>query len=170
VSEHEVIPVCLSPEELGIALEPWLRRQGRYADEMRRDLGREYPLKPASPIPGSVEIPNQITIYVELRSDETAMDLLNSLGRFARTVRRDNPESKPKSGGLRGSAWLLRTPAGELFNAVTVKGDMEGWSKLLESFALFQSRLLGRICASTFIINDGRCLLLDDCVCERSQD
>jgi hypothetical protein len=169
VSASALVPVCSSPDELRTALEPWLNEQRGYADAMRRELSLENPTNSAGQIPGSSETPNLSVIYVELGSGEAIMAFLDSFGRFSRVFRRDNAENKPKSGGHSGTAWLLRTPSSELFTALNVKGDTDWWLNLVRSFASSQSRLLGRISAGMFVINDGRRFAIDECTCERSK-
>jgi hypothetical protein len=155
VSALALVPVCSSPDELRTALEPWLNEQRGYADAMRRELSRENLMNSADEIPGSSETSNQSVIYVELRGSETIMALLDSFGRFCRIFRRDNANNGPKSCGHKGTDWLLRTPANEVFTALILKDDTDWLLNLVESFASSKSRLLGRISSSMFVINDG---------------
>ena len=170
VSASKLVPVCSSPDELGTLLEPWYKRQRHYADEMRRELNPKTLVGPSEPIPGSREDSKSAAIYVQLRGSETVLDLLDSSGRFYRAATRDHAPNVPKSGGDRGTSWLLRTPAGEEFVALIVDGDKEGWLKLIKDFASSQSRLFGRIVnGDMFLTNDGRSFAIDACTCERPQ-
>ena len=145
VPDDKVMPVCSSPDELRLLIDPWHQRISRYADEMRRELSEAGLAKPSERIPGLIEDSQSATIYVQLRSDESTLDLWDASGRFYRVTRRDHSPGVPTLGGKRGSNWLICTPTGEVFNPIIVKGDKEGWLTLLGNFASSQSRLTGRI-------------------------
>lgn len=163
VSSGEVVPSCSSPDELRVLLEPWFMRQVHYADEMRRELSQKAEGGSPGPPPDAV--------YIQLRGNETVLDLLDASGRFYRAAIRDRVTNVPKHGACRGTTWLLCTPAGEVFNALIVKGDKKEWFQLLGNFASSQSRLLGQILnGETFLVSDGRRFALDECTHKRSQE
>ena len=167
VSADKVVPVCASPDELRIILTPWYKGISRYADEMRRELSQKFPVRASKPIPGLHEDSQSAVIYVQLRGNETALDLLDASGRFYRAAIRDRAPSVPTRGGRRGTAWCLHTPTGEVFSASIVTGDTKHWVKLLEDFAASQSRLFGRVVnGDTFVVSDGQSFALDTCTCE----
>jgi len=69
----------------------------------------------------------------------------------------------PKNGGAMSENFKLWLPSGELFHAVSYKGDIEGWRKQIEQGAIKLGLLIGKISGNEIIISDSRIYKISTC-------
>ncbi len=81
---------------------------------------------------------------------------------FNKLVRHVSPPIA-KQGGVVIEGCKLTLPTGEQFQAVSYRGDIEGWRRQIEQGAAAMHLLTGRIAEETLVLTDGRSYRLADC-------
>lgn len=76
------------------------------------------------------------------------------------------PPSIPQAGGALIEGCKITLPNGDIFEAVSYKGDIEGWRQQLEQGAKALNEELARIDIDTdsIVLNDTRSFRLTDCI------
>ncbi|KFX02454.1 hypothetical protein KP22_18345 [Pectobacterium betavasculorum] len=72
----------------------------------------------------------------------------------------------PKSGGAMVENCKLWLPSGELFHALSYKGDIEGWRKQIEQGAIQMGLFIGEIVGDKIVLSDGRSYEISACTFE----
>ncbi|MCL6408016.1 hypothetical protein EXT70_20485 [Dickeya dadantii] len=62
----------------------------------------------------------------------------------------------PKSGGAMAENCKLWLPSGELFHALSYKGDIDGWRRQIEQGAIQMGLLTAEIAGGEVVLSDGR--------------
>ena len=81
---------------------------------------------------------------------------------FKKLVRHVNPPIA-KQGGAVIEGCKLTLPTGERFQAISYRGDIEGWRRQIEMGAAAMQTLMGQIVGETLVLADGRSYRLIDC-------
>ena len=72
----------------------------------------------------------------------------------------------PKSGGMMSNGCKLTLPNGEIYQAISYKGDIEGWRLQIEEGAKALNVKLARINEESIVLSDGQSFYLEDCKVE----
>jgi hypothetical protein len=81
---------------------------------------------------------------------------------FKRLVRHVDPPI-PKDGGVVNDGCELTLPTGEVFQAISYRGDIDGWRQQIELGAKALGVQLARIVDDSIVLDDRRSFKLSDC-------
>jgi hypothetical protein len=122
---------------------------------MAKILGADA-LSAERPIPGTVAIEGREFMYVADPGREPFAEL------FKRLVRQVDPPRMKKGGALiEGCA--VEVPGGQRFQAVSYKGDLEGWRAQLSEGARALDLVTARVSGDSLTADDGRSYALANC-------
>ncbi len=109
-------------------------------------------------IPGTIKVEGREFLYV---ADDGKEKFVRN-GLFKEVTQKVVPPI-PKSGGALSENCRLWLPTGELFHALSYKGDIEGWHKQIINGADLLGLLTGAIINDNIELSDGREFKLSDC-------
>jgi hypothetical protein len=125
-------------------------------EEHFRDLGS---LEVERQIPGLVPATHREVRYVEDRNEEPFEVL------FRRLVRHVNPPVM-KDGGTLIEGCVLTLPTGRRFQALSYRGDIEGWRQQILQGAVALDVRVGQLVEGELVLDDGTSYTLADCQVE----
>jgi len=125
-------------------------------EEHFRELG---PLETKRQVPGLVPVDFREVRYAEDRGEEP-FELL-----FKRLVRHVNPPVM-KDGGALIEGCVLSLPSGRRFQALSYRGDIEGWRRQVAQGAAALGVSLGQLMDGVLVLDDGTSCPLADCQVE----
>lgn len=127
-------------------------------EEHFRDLG---PIQSQRRVPGIIPIESREVRYVEDFGSESFEVL------FERLAWRINPPVMKKGGALIEGC-VLTLPSGRRFQAISYKGDIEGWRQQVALGASALHVMLGRVEGGELVLEDGSSYPLAECKVEFS--
>ncbi len=125
-------------------------------EEHFRELGH---LETRRQVPGVVPVDHREVRYVE----ENGNDPFEAF--FRRLVRHVNPPVM-KDGGALIEGCVLTVPGGRRFQALSYRGDIEGWRQQVTQGAAALNTTLGRMVDGNLVLDDGSSYKLADCQVE----
>jgi hypothetical protein len=125
-------------------------------EEHLRDLGS---LETKRQVPGLVPVEYREVRYVEDRGEEPFKKF------FERLVRHVNPPVM-KDGGALIEGCVLTLPTKRRFQALSYRGDIEGWRQQVAQGAAALNASLGQLVDGVLVLNDGASYRLADCLIE----
>lgn len=110
-------------------------------------------------VPGANHLEGEDVVYAE--------DKLNGdfAGIFSKMIHQVSPPLMT-SGGAVLDGCVLTIPDGRSFQAITYRGDLEGWRQQIELGAKAMGIVLGRIEGVKLVLNDGGRAELSECKAE----
>ncbi|NKK97339.1 hypothetical protein GFM02_03430 [Rhizobium leguminosarum bv. viciae] len=126
-------------------------------DRLERILGGKFERRNARVIPGTQAVDGVEFSYF---SDDGKNKFAKQFNNLTRNV---EPRAATR-GGLNESGCKITPPGGPLFHAIEYHGDVEGWRQDVKIGAKGLGLLLARIENGNFIISDGRCFPLSECL------
>jgi hypothetical protein len=167
ISDESEVSICRSSPELAKLLDSWMQIQRRYTRDLRANRASQ--VSPS--LSGWDPTGTRRFIYVQARERETALKQLREAASYYRKSLRNGTVTASKNGTLGGTGLKLKTPAGEVFFALRITGDIENWTAVLNSFASLGGRLTGVLRSpETLSLSDGRILSLAECVVTSGQE
>ena len=128
--------------------------QYKTLEEHLRELG---PLPTKREVPGLVPRVHREVRYVEDRGAEPFADLY--LDKICDYVK----PSVVQDGGTVIAGCVLTVPTGRRFQAISYKGDIEGWRQQIAQGAAALQVTLGELVDGVLVLNDGNSYKLADC-------
>jgi hypothetical protein len=125
------------------------------ASQMEEILGLG-PFKRERDIPGTILFEGREHWYVEDDGKDNFQKQFNNL------INAIQPAIPKQGAAITGGCELL-LPDGRKFNALSYKGDLEGWREQIKRGAEYLKCKLGRIVEGTFIISESERISLKDC-------
>jgi len=125
-------------------------------EEHFRELGV---LETSRQVPGLVPVDYREVRYAEDRGEEPFEQL------FKRVVRHVNPPVM-KDGGALVEGCVLMLPTGRRFQALSYRGDLEGWRRQVSLGAEALGVALGSLVDGVLVLDDGSSYALADCQVE----
>lgn len=125
-------------------------------EEHLRELG---PLEPKRQVPGLIPVSHREVRYVEDRGEEPFKEL------FERVVWHVNPPVM-QDGGALIEGCVLTLPTKRRFQAMSYRGDIEGWRQQVVQGAAALGVPLGQLVDGVLILDDGTSYPLADCQIE----
>lgn len=125
-------------------------------EEHLRDLG---PLETKRQVPGLVPAEFREVRYVEDRGEEPFKKF------FQRLVRHVDPPLM-KDGGSLVEGCVVTLPTGRRFQAISYRGDVDGWRNQVAQGASGLGVCLGQIVEGILVLDDGLSYPLTDCKVE----
>jgi hypothetical protein len=122
-------------------------------DEHFRELG---PLETKRQVPGLAPVEHREVRYVEERGEEPFEQF------FRRLVRHVNPPVM-KDGGALIEGCVLTLPTGRRFQALSYRGDIEGWRQQVAQGAAALGVSLGQLVDGALVLDDGTSCRLAEC-------
>jgi hypothetical protein len=107
-------------------------------------------------VPGTQKIEGREFRYVSNGGQE-------EFGMFFKKLIRYVSPPIPKNGGAMIEGCKITLPDGEVFHAISYKGDIEGWRLQVEQGAKSLNVKLARIDADSIVLNDIQSFRLKDC-------
>lgn len=117
------------------------------------------PLETTRHVPGLVPVPYREVRYAE-DSGEEPFEIL-----FKRLVQHVNPPVM-KDGGALTENCALTVPTGRRFQALSYRGDIEGWRHQVAQGAAALGVALGQLVEGELVVDDGSSYKLADCQVE----
>ena len=124
------------------------------SDEYFRELGK---IEGKRGVPGVTSSVDEEVVYVE---DIIEGDFIEFFRKLIRYV--DPPLIK--SGGAVLDGCILTTPNGQNFQAISCRGDLEGWRKQISEGANGLKIATGHIKDNILILSNGDLVRLEDCL------
>ena len=81
---------------------------------------------------------------------------------FETVTKKINPPI-PKNGAVTFYAWLVKTPAGEVFYPLYFRGDVESWHQQIQLGAAQLGLKMAKVEGDKFVVSDGPAFPLSDC-------
>lgn len=107
-------------------------------------------------VPGTRLVEGREFCYVSNRNQEK-FDML-----FKKIIRYISPPI-PKNGGIIIEECSITLPNGDIFEAISYKGDIEGWRLQIEQGAKALNEKVARIDKDSIVLDDMRSFHLTDC-------
>lgn len=123
---------------------------------LERVLG--HPIRKERRVPGTYLVEGREYRYVSNKSQVKFGELFHEICSV--------PPCIPQNGGALVEGCKITLPNGEIFEAVSYKGDIEGWRQQLEQGAKALNEEVARIDIDTdsIVLNDMRSFRLADCI------
>jgi hypothetical protein len=125
-------------------------------EEHLRELG---PLETKRQVPGLVPVEFREVRYVEDRGEEPFKTF------FGRLVRHVDPPVM-KDGGALIEGCVLTLPTGRRVQALSYRGDIEGWRQQVAQGAAALGVVLGQLVDGVLVLDDGTSYSIADCQIE----
>jgi hypothetical protein len=125
-------------------------------EEHLRELG---PLETKRQVPGLMPVVHREVRYVEDRGEEPFNEL------FERLMWHVNPPLM-KDGGALIEGCVLTVPGGRRFQAISYRGDIEGWRQQVNQGAAALKTTLGKLVDGNLVLDDGSLHKIIDCQVE----
>jgi hypothetical protein len=126
-------------------------------EHLEKILGGKIESLNEQPLPGLVPSPGEEVVFF---SGDVTTDLGEQMKRLIGHIE----PLYAKSGRVMATKHTLTLPEGQIFHAITCRGDIEGWRRQVVEGAKALGVLLGRIEGSSkFVLSDGRVLPLSQC-------
>lgn len=128
---------------------------GMSKEQLERLLG--HPIRKERRVPGTYLVEGREYRYVSNKSQVKFGKLFHEVFNV--------PPKIPQNGGALVEGCKITLPNGDIFEAVSYKGDIEGWRQQLEQGAKALNEELARIDIDTdsIVLNDMRSFRLTDC-------
>jgi len=114
------------------------------------------PIQTERTVPGTQPIEGREFCYVSGKNQEE-FEIF-----FKKLIRHVSPPI-PKNGGAMIEGCKITLPDGEVFQAISYKGDIEGWRLQIEQGARSLNATLARIDADSIVLEENQSFCLIDC-------
>lgn len=122
-------------------------------EEHLRELG---PIETKRQIPGLTRSEHREVRYVEERSDQPFKEL------FEKLIWQVTPPLMSDGGAL-VERCVLTLPTGRRFQAISYRGDIDGWRRQIAGGAAAMKIELGELIDGVLVLDDGTSFPLSDC-------